>query len=119
MPSATSSHQQQHHERQPAQARDPTTVNGAPTNPDQRNMPAEPIIIQIPDFIDHGNYMMQILQETRLAQLATIEQQRELIQYVQGLHEWLERDAVERKSERENLVSRIDRLNSDILHSLR
>ena len=40
-----------------------------------------------------------VSQENRLAQLATVEQQRELMRYMRGLNEWLERDVHDRQSE--------------------
>ena len=37
-------------------------------------------------------------QENHLAQLATVDQQRELMRYMRGLNEWLERDVYDRQS---------------------
>ena len=38
-------------------------------------------------------------QENHLAQLATVDQQHELMRYMRGLNEWLERDVYGRQSE--------------------
>ncbi|KAF9480340.1 hypothetical protein BDN70DRAFT_877714 [Pholiota conissans] len=77
------------------------------------------VVIPISAFLERENEVVQLLQETRLAQLATIEQQRELVKYVQDLHHWIERDVQERKSEREDLSMRIERLNEDVVHRFR
>ena len=53
-------------------------------------------------------------QENRLAQLATVDQQRELMRYMRGLNEWLERDVYDRQSELRNVVARVDQLSRDI-----
>ena len=44
-------------------------------------------------------------QENRLAQLATVDQQRELMRYMRGLNEWLERDVYDRQSELRGVVA--------------
>lgn len=53
-------------------------------------------------------------QENRLAQLATVDQQRELMRYMRGLNEWLERDVHDRQSEIRGVVARVDQLSSDL-----
>ena len=53
-------------------------------------------------------------QENRLAQLATVDQQRELMRYMRGLNEWLERDVHDRQSELHRVVARVDQLSHDI-----
>jgi hypothetical protein len=53
-------------------------------------------------------------QENRLAQLATVDQQRELMRYMRGLNEWLERDVHDRQSELRGVVARVDQLRDDI-----
>ena len=53
-------------------------------------------------------------QENRLAQLATVDQQRELMRYMRGLNEWLERDVYDRQSELRGIVARVDQLSHDI-----
>ena len=54
------------------------------------------------------------LQENRLAQLATVDQQRELMRYMQGLNEWLERDVYDQQSELRGVVARVEQLSHDI-----
>lgn len=53
-------------------------------------------------------------QENRLAQLATVDQQRELVRYMRGLNEWLERDVYDRQSELRGVVARVEQLSHDI-----
>ncbi len=57
-------------------------------------------------------------QENRLAQLATVEQQRELMRYMRGLNEWLERDVHDRQSEIRGVSARVDALG-EALRNLR
>jgi hypothetical protein len=57
---------------------------------------------------------MLLFQENRLAQLATVDQQRELMRYMRGLNEWLERDVHNRQSELWGVVARVDQLRDDI-----
>jgi len=49
-----------------------------------------------------------------LAQLATVDQQRELMRYMRGLNEWLERDVHDRQSEIRGVVARVDQLGRDL-----
>jgi predicted nucleic acid-binding Zn-ribbon protein len=53
-------------------------------------------------------------QENRLAQLATVDQQRELTRYMRGLNEWLERDVYDRQSELRDVVAHVEQLSHDI-----
>ena len=53
-------------------------------------------------------------QENRLAQLATVDQQRELMRYMRGLNEWLERDVYDRQNEIQGVLARVERLSDDI-----
>ncbi|KAG1819261.1 uncharacterized protein BJ212DRAFT_1345067, partial [Suillus subaureus] len=48
--------------------------------------------------------------EHRLAQLATVDQQRELMRYMRGLNEWLERDVQDRQAELRGLRNDLARL---------
>jgi hypothetical protein len=49
-----------------------------------------------------------------LAQLATVDQQRELMRYMRGLNEWLERDVHDRQSELRGVSARVDQLRTDL-----
>ena len=53
-------------------------------------------------------------QENRLAQLATVNQQRELMRYMRGLNEWLEHDVYDRQSELRGVVDHVEQLSHDI-----
>lgn len=55
-----------------------------------------------------------IYQGNRLAQLATVEQQREIMRYMRGLNEWLERDVHDRQSEIRGVVARVEQLGHDL-----
>ena len=54
-------------------------------------------------------------QESRLAQVATIDQQREIMRYMRGLNEWLERDVHDRQSEIRAVAARVDQLRDLLL----
>ncbi|KAJ7756962.1 hypothetical protein B0H16DRAFT_674985 [Mycena metata] len=73
--------------------------------------PPGPIHVQLPPVFDS---LMDILRENRLAQLATVDQQRELMRYMRGLNEWLERDVHDRQAELRGVVARVDQLSNDI-----
>jgi hypothetical protein len=45
-----------------------------------------------------------------LAAVATVDQQRELMRYMRGLNEWLERDVHERQAELRGVSTKIDHL---------
>ncbi|KAF8958935.1 hypothetical protein BDZ97DRAFT_1761747 [Flammula alnicola] len=74
-------------------------------------MPAGPTVLQLPPLFDS---LMEILRENRLAQLATVDQQRELMRYMRGLNEWLERDVHDRQSEIRGVVARVEQLSHDL-----
>ena len=59
-------------------------------------------------------FLHACFQENRLAQLATVDQQRELMRYMRGLNEWLERDVYDRQSELRGVVARVEQLSNDI-----
>ncbi|KAF9530522.1 hypothetical protein CPB83DRAFT_165178 [Crepidotus variabilis] len=76
-------------------------------------MPAGPTVVQLPPLFDS---LLDILRENRLAQLATVDQQRELMRYMRGLNEWLERDVHDRQNEIERVYRRVDQLGQDLRH---
>lgn len=51
-----------------------------------------------------------MVKENRLAHVATIEKQREIMRYLRGLNEWLERDVHDRQSEIRSVNARLDNL---------
>ncbi|KAF7319476.1 PH domain-containing protein [Mycena chlorophos] len=57
---------------------------------------------------------MAILRENRLAQLATVDQQRELMRYMRGLNEWLERDVRDRQQELRGVMARVDQIRAEM-----
>ncbi|KJA25393.1 hypothetical protein HYPSUDRAFT_199915 [Hypholoma sublateritium FD-334 SS-4] len=96
-------------QRERGQPTDPPTHLKLPYVP----MPPGPITVQLPPLPAD---LAVILQETRVAQLATVEQQRELTRYVRSLNGWLARDAHERQAEMRGVVERVDELG-DALRS--
>lgn len=56
-----------------------------------------------------------IIKETHLAQMATVEQQRELMRYMRGLNGWLEQDTQDRQAELRGLNARVEELRSILL----
>jgi hypothetical protein len=49
-----------------------------------------------------------------LAAVATVDQQRELMRYMRGLNEWLERDVHERQAELRGVSAKIDYLHNEL-----
>ena len=45
---------------------------------------------------------------------STVDQQRELMRYMRGLNEWLERDVYDRQSKLRGVVARVEQLSHDI-----
>ncbi|KAF4603193.1 hypothetical protein EYR38_003603 [Pleurotus pulmonarius] len=76
-------------------------------------MPAGPTIVQLPPLFEN---LMEILRENRLAQLATVDQQRELMRYMRGLNEWLARDVHDRQAELRGVAARVEDLTASIRH---
>nr|GAT57315.1 predicted protein [Mycena chlorophos] len=57
-------------------------------------------------------------QSTRLAQMAMVDQQRELMRYMRGLNEWLERDVQDRQMELRSVAARVDQLAQELRSGL-
>ncbi|KAH7882953.1 hypothetical protein F5I97DRAFT_157718 [Phlebopus sp. FC_14] len=98
----------------------PGVVDGPPPSGAQQAhpayipMPPGPTVVQMPLF----DTLMTILREHRLAQLATVDQQRELMRYMHGLNQWLERDVHDRQAELRSVTARLDQLRADVLGRL-
>lgn len=54
------------------------------------------------------------LQENRLAQTATVDQQRELMQYVRGLNGWMEHEFGERHDDLRRLRAAFKQIGRDV-----
>ena len=52
-----------------------------------------------------------------MAQVATIEQQREIMRYMRSLNEWLERDVQDRQQEIRDVSRRVDQLRGLLLEA--
>lgn len=53
-----------------------------------------------------------------MAHVATIEQQREIMRYMRGLNEWLERDVQDRQEEIRAVTGRVDQLRDLLMQVL-
>ena len=53
-----------------------------------------------------------------MAHVATIEQQREIMRYLRGLNEWLERDVQDRHEEIRAVTTRVDELRELLMQAL-
>ncbi|THH31833.1 hypothetical protein EUX98_g2343 [Antrodiella citrinella] len=71
-------------------------------------VPPPPTILEVPTFDD----ILTLLRENRHAHVATIDQQREMMRYLRGLNEWLERDVRDRQNEMRSVTERIRELNN-------
>jgi hypothetical protein len=54
------------------------------------------------------------VQENRLAAVATVDHQRELMRYMRGLNEWLEHDVHDRQTELRCVAARVDQLRMEL-----
>ncbi|KAF8555434.1 hypothetical protein OG21DRAFT_904057 [Imleria badia] len=70
-------------------------------------MPPGPVVVQLPLLFDT---LMAKLREHRLAQLATVDQQRELMMYMSGWNDWLTRDLQDRQA----VITRVNQLREDL-----
>ncbi|KAH9993287.1 hypothetical protein BJV74DRAFT_884401 [Russula compacta] len=62
------------------------------------------------------NDMMAMVRENRFMHLASLEQQRELMRYMNSLNEWLGHDVEDRQAELRGISARIDQLRDDLSH---
>ncbi|KAF8494109.1 hypothetical protein F5888DRAFT_671906 [Russula emetica] len=60
------------------------------------------------------NDMMAMVRENRFMHLAALEQQRELMRYMNSLNEWLGNDVEDRQAELRGVSARIDQLREDV-----
>ncbi|KAI0272835.1 hypothetical protein BGY98DRAFT_1001049 [Russula aff. rugulosa BPL654] len=61
------------------------------------------------------NDMMAMVRENRFMHLAALEQQRELMRYMNSLNEWLGHDVEDRQAELRGVAARIDQLRDDVI----
>jgi hypothetical protein len=73
-------------------------------------------VLRVGDLVSYLNNAFTILcsQENRLAAIATVDQQRELMRYMRGLNEWLERDVHDRQAELRGVSARVDQLRNEL-----
>ena len=57
---------------------------------------------------------MIFFQQNRLAQTASIDQQREIMRNMRALNDWLEHDVRDRQNEIRSIGARVDALRSDM-----
>ncbi|KAI5118912.1 hypothetical protein M0805_004688 [Coniferiporia weirii] len=60
------------------------------------------------------NEMLGLLRQNRLAQTASIDQQREIMRYMRGLNQWLEHDVRDRQNEMRSIGARVDALRAEL-----
>ncbi|KAF8550401.1 hypothetical protein OG21DRAFT_1487788 [Imleria badia] len=72
---------------------------------------AQKDIFRAQDIIDQGASQRN---DHRPAQLAIVDQQRELMRYMSGLHDWLARDVQDRQAELRGVTARVDQLREDL-----
>ncbi|TFK75643.1 hypothetical protein BDN72DRAFT_448936 [Pluteus cervinus] len=70
-----------------------------------------PTVVQLPPLFDS---LMGILSENRIAQLATVEQQRELMDYMRRLNDWLGRDVSLRYTEIQQVTRAVNDLGDRV-----
>ncbi|KAI0943617.1 hypothetical protein AcW1_002739 [Taiwanofungus camphoratus] len=73
-----------------------------------------PTILQLPLLQD----ILTLLREGRLASLATIDQQREIMRYYRDLNEWIARYVQDRQAEIQGVHHHIDQVREDIMEQL-
>jgi hypothetical protein len=59
-------------------------------------------------------YNPEFTQENRFMHLAALEQQRELMRYMNSLNGWLGHDVEDRRTELRGVAARIDQLREDV-----
>ncbi|OCB90400.1 hypothetical protein A7U60_g2411 [Sanghuangporus baumii] len=97
---------------------DTVQVPGAPP-PQPQPVPGGPVGappgILLPGMMPMGpppqfDEMLNLLRQNRLAQTASIDQQREIMRYMRALNQWLERDVRDRHAEMRAIAGRVDDL---------
>ncbi|TFY80506.1 hypothetical protein EWM64_g3507 [Hericium alpestre] len=70
-----------------------------------------PTLLQLPPIF---NDMMTMLRDNRHMQVASLEQQRELMRYMTSLNDWLGRDVDDRQAELRGVLAHVDALRNEL-----
>ncbi|KAJ7922246.1 hypothetical protein B0H13DRAFT_2411739 [Mycena leptocephala] len=97
----------------------PSTYRQAPSPERRQPTPGMGVLPQFlmlspPTTVNLFDSLTDILRGNRLAQLATVDQQRELMRYMRGLNEWLPRDVHDRQAALQGVIARVERLSANI-----
>ncbi|KAL7284724.1 LOW QUALITY PROTEIN: hypothetical protein ACG7TL_002030 [Trametes sanguinea] len=104
-----------HPEAQPQQAVPPPGMIYPPPPPQAVPVPPGPTIVQLPSTF---NDILELLRDNRSGQIAGMEQQSEIINYLRGLNQWLERDVHDRHAEIESVSARLEQTRDEVLQLL-
>ncbi|KAF8555436.1 hypothetical protein OG21DRAFT_904404 [Imleria badia] len=74
-------------------------------------MPPGPAVVQLPLLFDT---LMEKLREHRLAQLATVDQQRELMRYMNSVNDWLAKDVQDRQAGLQAITAQANQLRGGL-----
>ncbi|KAH9854566.1 hypothetical protein C2E23DRAFT_55009 [Lenzites betulinus] len=83
-----------------------------PAPPQQVPIVAGPTVVQLPSTFDD---ILALLRDNRSGQLAGLEQQSEIIDYLSRLNQWLERDVHDRHAEIQSVTARLEQTRDEVL----
>ncbi|TBU45494.1 hypothetical protein BD309DRAFT_1017792 [Dichomitus squalens] len=97
---------------QPAQAPVPPPGTTFPQMPQFVPVASGPTVVQLPSTF---NDILELLRDNRQGQLAGLEQQSEIITYLRGLNQWLERDVHDRHAEIQGVSARLEQTRDEVM----
>ncbi|RDX52641.1 hypothetical protein OH76DRAFT_1554302 [Lentinus brumalis] len=92
----------------------PGETFGQPQPPQPQFIPVGPgpTVVQLPPAF---NDILALLRDNRDGQLASLEQQSEIINYLRGLNQWLERDVHDRHAEIQGVSARLEQTRDEVI----
>ncbi|KAI0698972.1 hypothetical protein C8T65DRAFT_307926 [Cerioporus squamosus] len=92
----------------------PGETYGQPQPPQPQFIPVAPgpTVVQLPPAF---NDILALLRDNRDGQLAGLEQQSEIINYLRGLNQWLERDVHDRHAEIQGVSARLEQTRDEVI----